>query len=72
MGAWRAAGLATQFGATVVGCLTSGVSVGAWIDGRAGTSPAFVLLGIVAGLALSFTLIVLIYRLQVAPNPERS
>lgn len=71
MNAWRAASLATQFGATVVGCLGGGIAFGIWLDGQAGTTPAFLLAGMLVGLGASLYLIVAIYRLQEAPRPHR-
>jgi F0F1-type ATP synthase assembly protein I len=71
MSAWRAASLAMQFGATVVGCIAGGVVSGLWLDGKAGTAPAFLLVGIFAGLTASLFVIVAIYRLQEAPRPHR-
>jgi F0F1-type ATP synthase assembly protein I len=71
MNAWRAASLATQFGATVVGCISGGVASGIWLDNRAGTAPAFLLVGMLAGLIVSLLLIVAIYRLQEEPKPHR-
>ncbi len=64
MNGWRAASLATQFGFAVVGCIGGAVAVGHWLDGRAGTAPAFLLGGIAAGVASSVYLIVALYRLQ--------
>ena len=64
MNAWRAAGLATQFGATVAGCLASGITFGRWLDDWGGTSPTFLLIGMFAGLGASLGLVVVLYRLQ--------
>ena len=70
MNAWRAASLATQFGATVVGCVGGGLAFGIWLDSRLGTAPAFLLVGLLAGLAVSLSLIVAIYRLQEVSRPR--
>jgi F0F1-type ATP synthase assembly protein I len=69
--AWRAASLAAQFGATVVGCIAGGVALGIWADVNLGSAPAFLLVGVFAGVAASLYLLVAIYRLQDAPRPPR-
>ena len=67
-GALRAAALAAEFGFTVVGSMLGGVWLGLYLDGRFGTTPLFFLLGLVAGLGVSFYLIYVIYRIQIQPR----
>jgi F0F1-type ATP synthase assembly protein I len=67
-GAWRAAALAAEFGFSVVGGLMGGVLLGQFADYRLGTSPAFLLIGILAGFLLSLYLMYLIYRVQIQPR----
>ena len=69
--AWRAASLASQFGATVVGCIAGGVALGIWIDVQLGSAPAFLLVGVFAGVAVSLYVMVAIYRLQNVPRSPR-
>ena len=64
-GAWRAAALAAEFGFSVVGGLVGGVFLGQFVDARLGTSPVFLLVGILGGFVLSLYLMYLIYRVQI-------
>ena len=48
----RALGIATSFGFTLALLTAAGVVGGRWLDGRAHTSPLFMLLGLFLGLAL--------------------
>ena len=64
-GAWRAAALAAEFGFSVVGGLVGGVLFGQFLDTRLGTTPAFLLIGILGGFLLSLYLMYLIYRVQI-------
>jgi F0F1-type ATP synthase assembly protein I len=64
-GAWRAAALAAEFGFSVVGGLVGGVIFGQFLDARLGTTPAFLLIGILGGFLLSLYLMYLIYRVQI-------
>ena len=64
-GAWRAAALAAEFGFSVVGGLVGGVLLGQFLDARLGTSPVFLLIGILGGFILSLYLMYLIYRVQI-------
>jgi F0F1-type ATP synthase assembly protein I len=64
-GAWRAAALAAEFGFSVVGGLVGGVILGQFLDARLGTTPAFLLVGILGGFLLSLYLMYLIYRVQI-------
>ena len=68
MGAWQAAALASQFGFAVIGSLVGGVVLGQVIDRWLGTAPAFFLIGLLLGLALSVYLIYAIYRVQLQPR----
>ena len=38
-------------GTSVAGCVAVGVFLGIWLDGRAGTSPLFLVIGLLLGLA---------------------
>ncbi len=38
-------------GTAVAGCVAAGVALGIWLDGRAHTSPAFLVVGLVLGVA---------------------
>ena len=67
-GAWRAAALAAEFGFSVVGGLIGGVMLGQFLDGRLGTSPVFLLVGLLGGFLLSLYLMYLIYRVQIQPR----
>ena len=67
-GAWRAAALAAEFGFTVVGGLVGGVILGQFLDARLGTTPVFLLIGILGGFVLSLYLMYLIYRVQIQPR----
>jgi len=74
-GAWRAAALAAEFGFSVVAGLLGGVLLGQFMDSQLGTSPTFLLLGILSGFILSLYLIYVIYRVQIQPrrsNREQS
>lgn len=44
---WRAAGMALEFGGTVVGALLVCLGGGIWLDRRLGTSPLFLFVGLV-------------------------
>lgn len=46
----RALGLATQLGFAVAGPLVLGIAGGIWLDHELGTSPLFLLLGLVLGM----------------------
>src|SRR5581483_1907397 len=72
MGVWQAAALASEFGFSVVGSMVAGVAIGRFLDSRLGTSPLFVLLGLIGGLLFSIYLIYAIYRLQLAPRRGRA
>ncbi|HEU5318459.1 MAG TPA: AtpZ/AtpI family protein [Chloroflexota bacterium] len=71
-GAWRAAALATEFGFSVVGGLVGGVLLGQFVDSRFGTSPIFLLAGILLGFIFSLYLIYVIYRVQIQPRRSRT
>jgi F0F1-type ATP synthase assembly protein I len=70
MGGLRAAGLAAQFGFSVVGSHLVCVLLGQYLDHRLHTSPTFFLIGLLLGFVASIYLIYLIYRLQVQPACE--
>lgn len=54
---WRVIGMALQFGSTVIGALLVGLVGGGWLDRRLGTSPLFLLIGLVfAFLAIGYSL----------------
>lgn len=54
---WRAIGMALQFGSTVIGALLVGLVGGGWLDRRLGTSPLFLLIGLVfAFLGIGYSL----------------
>jgi ATP synthase protein I len=38
-------------GTSVAGCVAVGVFLGIWLDGRVGTSPLFLVIGLLVGLA---------------------
>lgn len=38
-------------GTSVAGCVAVGVFLGIWLDGQAGTSPLFLVIGLLLGLA---------------------
>ena len=67
-GAWRAAALAAEFGFSVVGGLLGGVLLGRYADERLGTTPVFLLVGIVGGFIFSLYLMYVIYRIQIQPR----
>lgn len=46
----RALGLATQLGFAVAGPLVLGIAGGLWLDRQLGTTPLFLLLGLVLGM----------------------
>lgn len=54
---WRVMGMALQFGSTVIGALLVGLVGGGWLDRRLGTSPLFLLIGLVlAFIAIGYSL----------------
>lgn len=54
---WRVIGMALQFGSTVIGALLIGLVGGGWLDRRLGTSPLFLLIGLVLGfIAIGYSL----------------
>lgn len=54
---WRVMGMALQFGSTVIGALLLGLVGGGWLDRRLGTSPLFLLIGLVlAFIAIGYSL----------------
>lgn len=65
MGAWRAVGLAAQFGFVVSGSLLGGAWLGSQLDQALRSTPTLLLVGVFVGLATSLYLIYLLYRLQV-------
>ena len=64
----RAAALAAEFGFSVVAGLVGGVFLGQYLDTRFGTSPTFLLVGILGGFVFSLYLIYVIYRVQIQPR----
>ncbi len=68
MNGWSAASLASQFGLAVISALAGGAIAGRYLDGWLGTSPIFLLVGLLGGFFTSIYLIVTIYRVQ-ALNP---
>ncbi len=64
MGALRAAAVALEFGFIVGGLMVAGLFGGRWMDERLQTSPAFLLAGLLLGLAGSVYLLYVIARLQ--------
>ena len=67
-GAWRAAALAAEFGFSVVAGLLGGVLLGRYADEQLGTTPVFLLVGIVGGFIFSLYLMYVIYRVQIQPR----
>lgn len=67
-GAFRAAGLAAEFGFAVVCSLVGGVLLGRYLDQRLHTAPLLFMVGLVGGLVFSFYLIYVLYRLQLQPG----
>lgn len=60
---WRVIGMALQFGSTVIGALLIGLVGGGWLDRRLGTSPLFLLVGLLfAFLGIGYSL----YELAIA------
>jgi ATP synthase protein I len=49
-------------GTSVAGCVAIGVFAGVWLDGRAGTSPLFLIVGLVLGLASAVATVVIQVR----------
>ena len=64
MGALRAAAIAIQFGAIVGGAVVVGLFGGRWLDSALGTAPAFLLSGLLLGLAVGPYLIWIMVRVQ--------
>ena len=48
----------TGMGWSIAVAVILGVLIGNWLDGKAGTHPLFLILGILLGLAASFTVII--------------
>lgn len=65
MNGWQAASLASQFGFAVISGLAVGVFAGRYADEQFGTTPNFLLLGLLGGFMTSMYLMYAIYRLQV-------
>ncbi len=59
---WRAVGGAVTIPTMLAACVLVGVVVGKWADGHLGTSPLFLLGGLILGLAAGVRETVLILR----------
>lgn len=53
MDRWTAALRLTGIGFYIVACILLGIFVGLWLDGKLGTSPLFIILGLLVGLGIA-------------------
>ena len=64
IGPLRAGMFALQFGFVVGGFVLGGIWAGDYLDGRFGTAPLLVIVGMLVGLLLSFGTLYQLFRLQ--------
>jgi ATP synthase protein I len=53
MNRWPIAFRLTGIGFYIAACILIGILVGLWLDNKLGTTPLFILLGVLVGLALA-------------------
>ncbi len=55
---WRALALVSAIGIDLAICVIAGVWVGNWLDGRLGSEPLFLIIGILLGLTVGILVII--------------
>lgn len=59
---YRALGVVSAIGTDLAMCVLGGVYLGKWIDAAAGTSPAFLIVGLFVGLGVGIYSIMLLIK----------